>query len=160
AGGVTLMTSKSGTNKFHGSGYEYNRISDMFARNSFTEPNGPGHFVWNQFGGSVGGPVLKNKLFGFFNYQGIRVRSGGGVLTTVPIQAFRNGDFSSVKIPIYDPATGGPGGVGRTQFPGNIIPANRINNVAKNVLALLPLPNQAGTDNNYAAPVGHPINQN
>jgi hypothetical protein len=160
AGGVTLMTSKSGTNQYHGSGYEYNRMNSMFARNPFTEPNGPGHFVWNQFGGSVGGPILKNKLFGFFNYQGIRVRSGGGVLTTVPIQAFRNGDFSSLKNPIYDPATGGAGGVGRTQFPGNIIPANRINAVAKNVLALLPLPNQPGTDNNYAAPVGHPINQN
>jgi outer membrane receptor protein involved in Fe transport len=159
AGGVTIMTSKSGTNRLHGTAYEYNRVNSMFARNPFTEPNGPGHFVWNQFGASAGGPIKKNKLFGFFNYQGVRVRSGGNILTTVPTEAFRNGDFSALSIPVYDPKTGGPGGVGRTQFPNNKIPAERLSPVAQNILALIPLPNQPGNDLNFIAPASHPINQ-
>jgi len=159
AGGVTILTTKSGTNQLHGSVYDYNRVNSLFARNPFTEPNGPGHFVWNQFGASVGGPIKKNKLFGFFNYQGVRVRSGGNILTTVPTEAFRRGDFSAMNIPVFDPATGGPGGVGRTQFPNNRIPAERLNPVAQNILALIPLPNQPGNDLNFIAPAGHPINQ-
>jgi outer membrane receptor protein involved in Fe transport len=159
AGGVSIMTTRSGTNEFHGSGYEYNRVNALFARNPFSEPNGPGHFVWNQFGASAGGPAIKNKLFGFFNYQGVRVRSGGNVLTTSPTEAFRNGDFSSLNIPIYDPQSGGPGGVGRTQFPNNKIPADRLDKVVQNVLALVPLPNQPGTDLNFLAPGNHPISQ-
>jgi outer membrane receptor protein involved in Fe transport len=159
AGGVTIMTTKSGTNQLHGTVYEYNRVNRLFARNPFTEPEGPGHFVWNQFGASVGGPILKNKLFGFFNYQGVRVRSGGNILTTVPTEAFRRGDFSALNIPVFDPDTGGPGGVGRTPFQNNIIPPERISLVAQNILALIPLPNQPGNDLNFIAPAGHPIDQ-
>src|SRR5437763_13534264 len=112
---MILMTTKSGTNNLHGSVFEYNRVNDLFARNPFTEPLGPGHFVWNNFGATLGGPLIRNKFFVFGNFQGTLVRSGGNTRLTVPIQAFRSGDFSSLlpKYQIFDPASGGPGGVGR-----------------------------------------------
>jgi len=162
AGAIQNFTTKSGTNDVHGSAHEFNRVNTEFARNPFTEPLGPGHFVWNQFGGTLGGPIKKNKIFLFGYYDGIRVRSGGNVLTTVPTAAFRSGDFSSVAgtHPIFDPQTGGAGGVGRTMFPGNIIPANRLNPIVQNLLSKLPLPTQPGTDNNFLASQIAPIDQN
>ncbi len=118
SGGVQLFTTKSGTNAIHGSAHEFNRVNNLFARNPFTEPNGPGHFVYNQFGGTLGGPIRKNKLFLFGYYYGTRVRSGGNILTTVPTAAFRTGDFSSLATtnPIFDPTTGSAGGTGRSEF--------------------------------------------
>lgn len=160
-GAVQLLTTKSGTNEIHGSAHEFNRVNDLFARNPFSEPNGPGHFVWNQFGGTLGGPIKKNKLFLFGYYEGIRVRSGGNVLTTVPIDAFRQGDFSSQlpAHPIYDPATGTAGGMGRSVFPGNVIPTSRLDPIVQNMLSKLPQPTLLGTDNNFIAPQINPINQ-
>jgi outer membrane receptor protein involved in Fe transport len=165
AGGVQLFTTKSGTNEIHGSAHEFNRVNALFARDPFTEPNGPGHFVYNQFGGTLGGPIKKNKLFLFGYYDGIRVRSGGNVLTTVPIPAFRTGDFSSLATthPIFDPATGAPGGVGRTQFQYNgklnVIPPSRLDPIVQSMLAKLPLPNLPGTDNNLVVPSSNPTNE-
>jgi len=160
AGAMTIMTTRSGTNSWHGSAYDYNRVNALFARNSFTEPTGPGHYVWNQFGGTLGGPIARNKLFVFTHYQGIRQRSGGNIRTTFPTQAFRQGDFSALtRNPIFDPNTGGPGGVGRQQFPDNKIPLSRINPVSQNLLALIPLPNLPGNDQNFIAPNTAPINQ-
>ena len=163
AGAVQLFTTKSGTNELHGNLHEFNRVNYLSARNPFTEPNGPGHLVYNEFGATLGGPIIRDKLFAFGYYEGYRYRSGGGVLTTVPIPAFRAGDFSSVAAtyPIYDPATGGPQGVGRTQFPNNQIPASRISPISAAMLADLPLPNVpgAGANNNFTAPQINPINQ-
>ena len=165
AGAVQLFTTKSGTNEIHGSAHEFNRVNGLFARNPFTEPNGPGHFVYNQFGGTLGGPIKKNKLFLFGYYEGTRVRSGGNLLTTVPTAAFRSGDFSSIAAahPIFDPTTGGPGGVGRTQFQSNgqlnVIPVSRLNPIAQSLLAKLPLPNLSGTDNNFIVPSSNPTNE-
>ena len=160
SGAVMIMTTKSGTNDWHGTGYSYLRNSALFARNPFTEPRGPGHFVYNQYGGTIGGPIKENKFFLFGHYQGVKVRSGGNILTTVPIQPFREGNFSSLtNNPVFDPATGGPAGVGRTQFPGNIIPQSRISPVSRKLLALLPAPTQAGTDNNFIAPQTIQVNQ-
>lgn len=161
AGAVQVFTTKSGTNDIHGSAHELNRVNALFARDPFTEPNGPGHFTWNQFGGTLGGPIKKNKLFLFGYYEGVRVRSGGNVQTTVPIQAFRQGDFSSL-LPdhvIYDPQTGGPGGVGRTAFANNKIPNARLDPIVQAMLAKIPMPNQPGTDNNFLAPQLNPLNQ-
>src|SRR6266567_373646 len=124
-GVVTSLTTKGGTNQWHGSGYEFNQVNATSARNPFTESNrDTAHFVWNQFGGTIGGPIKKNKVFIFGGFQGTRIRSGGNILTTVPTAAFRSGDFSSLAAtnPIYDPTTGNPDGSGRTQFDGNIIP--------------------------------------
>ncbi len=161
-GGVQIFTTKSGTNEIHGSAHEFNRVNALFARNPFTEPDGPGHFVWNQFGGTLGGPIKKNKLFLFGYYEGVRVRSGGNVLTTVPIAPFRTGNFSSL-LPghvIYDPLTGGPNGVGRTPFANNTIPTNRLDPSVQAMLAAMPMPTIPGqTDNNFLAPQISPLNE-
>jgi len=153
SGGVFQVTTKSGTNSFHGSAFEYYRTAGFFAADSFSQPNGVPGNVWNQFGGSVGGPIKKDKLFFFADYQGMRNNLSTSSLYTSPLPAFRNGDFSSVAAtnPIYDPATGNPDGTGRTQFPGNVIPANRISPATANLLALLPSPTDPSlADNNYA----------
>lgn len=154
-GVVMNMVTKSGTNQWHGSAYEYNRVNATSARNPFTEANGEtSHFVWNQFGATVGGPIKKDKVFVFGGYQGVRINRGGAALLTVPTAAFRNGDFSAIANPVYDPETGNPDGTGRTQFTNNIIPQDRISPVAAALLARLPDPTLPGTDYNFAAPLG------
>jgi len=165
-GAVIQVTTRSGTNKFHGSLFEYLQNDIANARNPFSEPNGPPPLRFNQFGGALGGPIRQNKFFFFGDYQGTRRRIGASLLTTTPTAAMRTGDFSALGVPIYDPATGNPDGSGRTQFadpsratPGNpqglnIIPQNRISSASRNLLALLPPPNfgPAGAfNNNYVA---------
>jgi hypothetical protein len=159
-GVVTTMTTKSGTNQWHGTLYEFNQVNATFARDPFTEPVNTGHFVWNQYGGTAGGPIKKNKVFIFGGFQGTPVRSGGAVLTTVPTAAFRQGDFSALAQtnPIFDPTTGNPDGTGRNQFTNNMIPTDRISPVSAKLLNLLPLPNRPGTDNNFLAPLGSQTN--
>ncbi len=182
AGAVQLFTTKAGTNQWHGSAHEFNRVNAFFAANPFTEVGhgGPGHFVYNQFGGTVGGPIIKNKLFFFAYYDGYRVRSGANALTTVPVAAFRAGDFSCLAAtnPIYDPTTGGVNGVSRTQFSDpsraatsacpsgglNIIPTGRLDPVVQAMLAEMPLPNTVTNpsdpyDSNFVAPGISPVNQ-
>src|SRR3984957_19508284 len=156
AGGLWQLTTKSGTNAFHGTAFENYRTSGFNAPDHFSEPNGiPGN-RWNQFGGSIGGPIFRDKLFFFGDYQGMRNNLFASGNETVPIDAFRTGDFSSVAAidPIYDPATGNPDGTGRTQISCdgvlNVICPDRISNAAKNLLALLPEPNVQGAFNaNY-----------
>jgi len=153
-GAVIQVETKSGTNRIRGSLFEFLRNNNFNSRNPFSEPKGPPQLKWNQFGGSVGGPIAKNKLFAFGDYQGSRQRTGASLLTTTATQAVRNGDFSAFGVPIYDPLTGDTNGSGRTQFSGNRIPADRISPQAANLLKLLPLPNTgtAGAfNNNYNA---------
>lgn len=155
SGGVWQITTKSGTNNLHGSLFEYYRSSDFFAADHFSQPNGVPGNVWNQFGGSLGGAIKKDKLFFFGDFQGMRNHFATSSLYTTPIAAFRTGDFSSVAAtnPIYDPSTGNPDGTGRTQFSCNgvlnVICPDRISPAATAVLALLPAPNAAGIDNNF-----------
>jgi len=155
-GGVFQTTTKSGTNQFHGSAFEYYRTAGFFAPDHFSQPNGVPGNVWNQFGGSIGGPILKDKLFFFADYQGMRNNLSTSSLYTSPIAPFRLGDFSSVAAtnPIYDPATGNPDGTGRTQFSCNgvlnVICPDRISPATTNLLALLPSPTSPSVaDNNY-----------
>jgi len=151
-GGVLQISTKSGTNNLHGSAFEYYRSAGFNAANPFSEPNGPPGNVWNQFGGSLGGPIKKDKLFFFGDYQGMRNNLATSSLYTTPLDAFKTGDFSSLAAtnPIYDPLTGNPDGTGRTQFLNNIIPADRLSPAALNLLALLPEPtNPNKTDNNF-----------
>jgi outer membrane receptor protein involved in Fe transport len=160
AGGLWQITTKSGTNTFHGSAFENYRTSGFNAPDHFSEPNGiPGN-RWNQFGGSAGGRVIRDKLFFFGDYQGMRNNLFTSGNETVPIDALRTGDFSSVAAidPIYDPATGNPDGTGRTQFDGcpgtpelNVICPTRLSQAAQNLLALLPQPSPGSTgySNNY-----------
>jgi outer membrane receptor protein involved in Fe transport len=155
AGGLWQVTTKSGTNTFHGSAFENYRSAGFFAADHFTQPNGVPGNRWNQFGGSLGGPVIKEKVFFFGDYQGMRNNLFTSGNNTVPIDAFRTGDFSSIAAtdPIYDPATGNPDGTGRTQISCNgvlnVICPNRISPAAANLLALLPQPNAPGFSSNY-----------
>ena len=172
-GGVINLTSKSGTNDFHGDAYEFLRNRELNAANFFANKTGAGRapFVQNQFGANVGGPILKDKLFFFFSYEGFRARQGVLFTETVPTVPQLSGDFSGflnasgAQIPIYDPLTQcgaygnaacGSATVQRARFPGNKIPASRINPVAANFLKFpeYGLPNTAGqlyTNNfNYA----------
>jgi hypothetical protein len=93
SGALIEGTTRSGTNQWHGSLFEFLRNNVTNATNPFTQLNPP--IRWNQFGGSVGFPILHDKLFGFFDYQGTRRRTGGSLLTTVPTAAERNGDLTS-----------------------------------------------------------------
>jgi outer membrane receptor protein involved in Fe transport len=155
AGGLWQITTKSGTNAFHGTLFENYRTSGFNAADHFSEPDGVPGNRWNQFGGSIGGPIFKNKLLFFGDYQGMRNNLHASGNETVPIDAFRTGDFSSVAAtnPIYDPATGNPDGTGRTQFDCdgilNKICPDRITNAATNLLALLPEPTSDGYSANY-----------
>lgn len=152
AGGVVNLTMKSGTNQFHGELFEFARNKAFTARSFFDAQTPP--FVQNQFGGLLGGPVVKNKLFFFSDYQGTRVRQGVTYIQTVPTAAQRGGNLAD-QVQFFDPTavtgTSADGLPIRAAFAGNQIPSSRINPVAANLLAALPLPNLAGTVNNYRA---------
>jgi outer membrane receptor protein involved in Fe transport len=158
-GGVVAIQTKSGTNEPHGSAFLFRRNDVTSARNPFSQSiRNPltGEFIpdtlWNQFGGSLGGPISKNKTFIFGDYQGTRRKTGGSVLTTVPTALARNGDFSEYPSQIFDPQTGDPlTGMGRTPFAGNHIPQDRLSPQVLNLLKLIPLPNRPGTDFNFTA---------
>jgi hypothetical protein len=152
AGGasVTVMT-KSGTNRFHGTAYEYHTNSRVSAKNFFyLDANNPKNII-NNFGGTLGGPIRKDKLFFFGSYEALRERGTFNSLVTVPTAEQRAGNFSSFGASIYDPATGLPDGSGRTLFPNNTIPLNRQSAITRKVQDLVPAPNQTGTANNYFA---------
>src|SRR6266478_863936 len=132
---------KSGTNSFHGTGYEFLRNNDMDARNFFQPAVSP--LRRNQFGGSVGGPIRRDKLFWFGGYEGTRQNSGNDYSITVPSAAQRQGDFSGLPT-IIDPLNGQP-------FPDNKIPQERIDQVANYFTPFLPLPN-SGTQYIFSPP--------
>jgi hypothetical protein len=154
AGGIIVETTKSGTNQFHGSLYEYIRNDKMDAPGFFA-PIKDGSKVspelrYNAFGGTFGGPIRHNKTFFFFAYEG-RPRRTGSVQTVVaPTALQRTGDFSQTfsggrLVAIYDPAsTATANGVTtRTAFPGNVIPASKLDPVAMKAVQFYPLPNVA-----------------
>ncbi len=170
AGLVTAQT-KSGSNNFHGSAFEYRRSDAQQARDPFAEfapdpltgkylaPN-----LHNQFGGSVGGPIRKDKIFFFADYQGLREKTGTATLTTVPTDLARTsctsgGDCNLSEYllggqgQIFDPTTNQTALAGRTPFAGNIIPAGRLAAPSVAFFKLLPAPNVpgAGIVNNYSA---------
>lgn len=164
SGGIINLSSKSGNNEFHGSAYEYFRNTVLNANSFFANATGTGKqpFKQNQYGLTGGGPIKKNKMFFFAGWEGFRSRQGANYLATVPLPEMYTGDFSGYRnasnaiIPIYDPLTqcgtgaNGPCASGqtvqRTQFPGNKIPASRINPVSAKLLGfpLMALPNLPG----------------
>jgi hypothetical protein len=170
AGLIAQYITKSGTNDIHGSAWWTNMNKATFAANPFTEkiagtgPNGtglgPAPFNQNQGGASFGGPIRKNKMFVFGDYQLLRRAENDTLTATVPVLAWRQGDFSALAAttPIFDPATGNSDGSGRRQFACNgnlnVICSNRISKVATNLVNLLPPPNIGQSsadpyDNNY-----------
>src|SRR5687768_1768319 len=142
-GAVTNVTLKSGTNELRGSFFSFGNTEATVARNPFSQL-APADAKYMQTGFTLGGPIKRNKLFFFGDY--VRTNDDSGRLTrdNVPEEAFRRGDFSSAPTKIYDPATGTADGRGRTPFPNNQIPANRISPIARALLARLPLPNIPG----------------
>jgi hypothetical protein len=154
AGGaaVTVVT-KSGTNRFKGSGFEFYNSDKLNATPRFFGAGDvPGKLpvTANTYGGTIGGPIRKNKVFFFGSFEGYKRNQSLFTNFTVPSEALRRGDFSgavntngSVQT-IYDPATGAANGSGRSPFLNNQIPANRIDPIALKVLQLYPLPNQPG----------------
>lgn len=151
AGPTVILTSKSGTNQFHGTLFEFLRNTVLNARNFFS-PTNP-KYNQNQFGGSIGGPIQKDKTFFFFDYQNTLIRQGLPAVTQVPTLLEREGNFTesfpgAPETTIYDPATTtinpATGQLARSPFPGNIIPPKRLNPVAVRLLSLFPLPNVPG----------------
>jgi hypothetical protein len=159
-GAVVTSQTKSGTNTLHGSLFDFERSNSNFARNPYTQAPAKGGVPsgnWNQFGAAVGGPIIKNRLFLFGDYQGQRSHVGGSSSDRVPTAANRGNistgtaaDLSDLGVPIFDPCTTSGGTfvpacnvapANRQQFPGNIIPANRLSPQAEALLALIPLPN-------------------
>jgi len=144
AGGAVMnVTIKSGTNSFHGSLYEFNRVSALAARRTDLLVKAP--ITYNYFGGTFGGAIIKDKTFFFGDYLGIRDRLGKGNRFTIPSAAFRQGDLSQSPTIIYDPATGNPDGTNRTPFANNRIPTARISSIASRLNALLPAATSANT---------------
>ncbi|MFN7925306.1 MAG: TonB-dependent receptor [Bryobacteraceae bacterium] len=135
-GQISLIT-KSGTNEIHGALFEFLRNNAFDARNFFLPK--PSRLNRNQFGGAAGGPVIRNKTFFFFNYEAHTERRGVESFRSVPVQAWREGDFSGVAgLTLKDPAAGG------APFAGNRIPATRFSQTAKASIGLWPAQNFGG----------------
>ncbi|MFL6446979.1 MAG: carboxypeptidase regulatory-like domain-containing protein [Bryobacteraceae bacterium] len=157
---ITVVT-KSGTNEFHGSAFEFHNNQHLNARNFFLSPASPKPVgIYNNYGATLGGPILKNKVFFFVAFDGTKQKSSSNGSFTVPTLAQRNGDFSTFGTTIYNPATGNPDGTGRQAFAGNVIPQNSIDPIAKSLQAYYPAPNLPGVTNNYSASGGPILNRN
>jgi hypothetical protein len=142
AGGVVNILTKAGGNQFRGSAFEFLRNDRFDARNVFatSKPLLKQH----QFGGSVGGPLVRDRTFFFADVEGFRHTSGVVNVATVPTMAMRRGDFSEVTGQVFDPTT-----TPRSAFPGNQIPQGRFDPIALRYLALYPQPNAPGLANNW-----------
>jgi hypothetical protein len=170
SGGVINLSTKSGTNEWHGALFEYIRNKNLNANEFFLktsqlqngQKNSPPPFTQNQFGGTVSGAAIKNKTFFFGSYEGFRLRQGTVFTTTVPTTAARTGDFSGAGLPVlYDPLTVDPNcpatsNCSRSSFAteygnGNRIPATRINPTANYLLSLIPNPTGSGVTNNFTS---------
>jgi hypothetical protein len=148
AGAQVNVITRSGSNVLHGFAYDYLRNTDLDAINVLQLGEKP-ELIRNQFGGGVGGPIIKNKTFFFVSADALRGLEGIAQFATVPTLAERQGNFSGLGGPVIDPYSGQP-------FPGNVIPASLISPLASKVLALFPLPTQPGISGNF---FGEPIEQ-
>jgi hypothetical protein len=150
--GASNYVVKSGTNTFHGSGFEYFRNKALDARAFFStvKPDDNQH----EYGATLGGPIRKNQMFFFGAFDGYRDRrQTPSALTSIPTLAERNGDFSALPVLIYDPRTTrpNPSGTGfvRDPFPNNVIPRDRLSAISQYFQSFLPDPTGAGVQNNY-----------
>ncbi len=150
AGGAINLVTRSGTNAIHGSVYEFLRNDAMDARNAFARTRLP--LRYNQYGGAIGGPFIKNRTFGFFNWEEYRLRRSSPRILTVPVPEFLQGDFSELRtasgdpIPLYDPASTQPNPAGsglvRDPYPNNQVPGSSFDPASRNVLPWYPAPNR------------------
>lgn len=173
-GAVVLVQTKAGGNEFHGNAFEFLQNNIFQARDSFTQglhrPGTPSpanrglpELRWNQFGGSLGGRIIKDKLFFFGDYQGTQRRIGASGSMRVPTQAERNGDLSDLGVPVYNPFTGNANGTGRSLFTGAVIPVSLISPPVANLLSKLPGANLAPSNpaqNNFVSSGVEPFDTN
>jgi len=145
AGGQISVVTRSGSNQLHGTAYEFFRNEVFDARNFFAPKNEPApRYQRNQFGFSLGGPVVKNRTFFFMDYEGRRLREGRTLVTNVPTALERIGNFSQSRAFAINPLTFQP-------FEGNIIPTPFVNPIGKAIAALYPLPNRSTTGANFVS---------
>jgi hypothetical protein len=182
--GVVSVSTKSGSNEFRGTIFDFIRNDVFDAHNYFAQrtradgsevPKPP--LRRHQFGGAIGGPLNlpgykgTNRTFFFADYSGLKETRALSFVNTVPTAAQRTGDFSDLRTPagvpilIYDPLTtrpdpARPGGFLRDPFPGNIIPQNRIHPVGRNIASIYPEPNQPGSFNNYLSNADREVTEN
>ncbi|MBM3812673.1 MAG: carboxypeptidase regulatory-like domain-containing protein [Acidimicrobiia bacterium] len=140
-GGIILVSHKSGGNQWRGSLFEFFRHETLNARNLFAQQGSKPVFRRNQYGAAAGGPIRRDRAFLFGEWQATRQRTGVVRTSTVPLQAEREGLFA---VPVFDPST-----ARRDPFPGNWIPAHRVDAAARIGLARYPLPNLPGAANNF-----------
>ncbi|MDQ1468805.1 MAG: hypothetical protein QOJ99_285 [Bryobacterales bacterium] len=184
AGGVINLVTKSGTNRLHGSLYEFLRNDQLTGTDFFVNRNGlkKSELRYNQFGGTAGGPVIiphiyrgKDRTFFFGSYEGLRWVRGITAAGTMPTELERAGDFSQTRsasgqvITVYDPLTSrpnpnSPGNFIRTAFPDNIVPVTRFDSVSRNLLNYIPHANSPGAAitnlNNYISNASSPVQKN
>jgi Carboxypeptidase regulatory-like domain len=169
-GGLTTVVTKSGTNQFHGDLWEFLRNNKLDANNFFANASGAPlpPFHQNQFGGTAGAPLIRNRTFVFGTYEGFRQAAGGQLLLTVPTDLQKRGDFSQTfrqdgtLFQIFDPFTTmqnpTTGAFSRQPFGGNVIPTNRFDPVSQNLLQYFPEPNLPGNPltqaNNFLSQAG------
>jgi hypothetical protein len=167
AGGAAVsVITKSGTNRYHGVVFEYTANHKWGAKNLFFNPNtpaGPGipQRIDNQFGGTFGGPIKKDKLFFFTSWEQTTTAERGNGLLSVPTAQVRSGNFNGLTT-VYDPATGNPAdGTGRTPFPGNIVPEARWSAAARTLQGFIPSANTgSGQTANFFAVVPYYFKRN
>jgi hypothetical protein len=134
AAGIDMVT-KRGSNEFHGVAYDFVRNRAFQAGQFFRPPAGAPRFSYNQFGAAAGGPIVKNKLFYYGNYEGRRRRTGVILQGLVPTPEMHRGDFSKLGKPVRDPFNN------NQPFPGNQIPESRWDRVSKQLIPYFPIPN-------------------
>jgi hypothetical protein len=141
AGAIVSVETRSGTNEFHGSAFNYHTNSRLRARNVFNTSSAtlPKNII-NQFGGTLGGPIVRNKLFFFTSYEGMLQRQNFSRFATIPTPRHRTGDFADTPTQLYDPLTGLANGRNRIPFAGQLIPTARISSISSQILGLLPAP--------------------
>jgi Carboxypeptidase regulatory-like domain/TonB dependent receptor len=163
AGGAAVNVQiKSGTNEFHGSAHEFHTNSRLKARPYFyDQPGALPKNIFNQLGGTFGGPIVKNKLFFFGSWERTVRRQNVSIFRSVPTVAMRQGDFRGTGALIYNPETGNADGSGRQLFPEDRIPESLIDPIAAKMIALIPLPNRttASPTNNYLATGNYEFNR-
>ncbi|MBS1823971.1 MAG: TonB-dependent receptor [Acidobacteria bacterium] len=148
AGGVVSVVTRSGTNEIHGSVFNFLRNAAINARDFFAPGGNKPPLVYNQFGGSLGGPLRKNKAFLFGAYQGTEIRQSQVNISTVPSAAMKGGAFPNV---IFDPfTTSGTGAAAtRTPYANNTVPSSAFNSIGRTLAATYPDPNRAGAASNF-----------
>ena len=159
-GGVINLTTRAGSNTVSGNLFEFFRHEALNARNYFQSAGAKPDYRRSQFGGTIGGPLRRDRTFFFADYQGQRQSIARTVVSTVPSLLQRQGVFTEAiagRVPsIFDPASGV---TGRTPFPGNTIPSSRIDPIAASLLLRYPLPISTGTANNYRRTAPETVDQ-